>query len=390
MRQQRFIGLHRQWSSSRVLLVIPVVLVVVITVADIVAPADIVFGPLLVIAPGITAWFAGPRTTSAVGALAIAAQVFMGWYSGLLSSRGVIAQVIALAALTALIVLLCEVRERHRRQLTQVRTVSEAAQHVLLWPLPVRLGPLHLACLYLAAEEEAEIGGDLYAAARTDSAARVMIGDVRGKGVPALGEAALLLGAFREAAHQHASLPELAAALERSVVRYLADFEPEQDMGERFVTALLLEVPDDEPVARITSCGHVPPVHLGPDSIVTVPSLHPTPPLGVGLTDPDRHHLDVLPFRPGDTLLLYTDGVTEARDHNGAFYPLAARAAQWADQAPEALLRHIERDLLAHTGGHLGDDAAVIAIRRTPVTHPGRRAGHAIQSGAFRHGSEAF
>ncbi|MEW2494865.1 hypothetical protein AB0942_15220 [Streptomyces nodosus] len=157
MRQQRFIGLHQRWSSSRALLLIPVALIVVITVADIVAPADIVFGPLLVIAPGITAWFAGPRTTSAVGALAIAAQVFMGWYSGLLSSRGVIAQVIALAVLTSLIVLLCEVRERHRRQLTQVRTVSEAAQHVLLWPLPVRLGPLHLACLYLAAEEEAEI-----------------------------------------------------------------------------------------------------------------------------------------------------------------------------------------------------------------------------------------
>ncbi len=59
---------------------------------------------------------------------------------------------------------------------------------------------------------------------------------------------------------------------------------------------------------------------LGPDNRVTVPSLSPAPPLGVGLTDPDDHTLDVLPFGPDDTLLLYTDGVTEARDRYGAFY----------------------------------------------------------------------
>ncbi|MEV7389995.1 PP2C family protein-serine/threonine phosphatase [Streptomyces sp. NPDC091215] len=356
-------------------LLIPVVLIVLITVVDTVTPTDIVLGPLLVIAPALTAWFEGPWTTAGTGVLAVAAQAFIGWRSGLLFSRDVIVQIIALAVLSAMIVVMCAVRERRRRQLAQVRSVAEAAQHVLLWPLPNRLGTLRLACLYLAAEDEAEIGGDLYAAARTEGAVRLMIGDVRGKGLPAVGEAALVLGAFREAAHQHAGLPELAVALERSIARYLADFEPANEAGERFVTALLLEVPDFEPVIRMTSCGHLPPLLLAPGGAVTVPHLHPAPPLGIGPTDAADHPVDVVPFGSADTLLLYTDGVIEARDRDGAFYPLTDRAARWADSAPEALLHHVRRDLITHTGGRLGDDVALIALHRAPTARSGPHLG---------------
>lgn len=363
-------GLGQQWQPSKLLLLVPVVLIVVITASDIASGPKIVLGPLLVVAPTLTAWFAGPWTTGGIGVLAMAGEAVSGWRTGTLTSRNVVVEVIAIAVITSLIVFLCAVRERHARQMARVRSVAEAAQHVLMWPLPSRLGPLHLACLYLASEEEADVGGDLYAATRTDNTARVVIGDVRGKGLPALGEAALLLGAFREAAQQHASLPQLAAALERSMTRYLAEFEPETEAGERFVTALLLEIPDNEPIARMTSCGHPAPLLLGPDNTVTIPHLHPAPPLGVGVTDPDNHAVDTLPFAPQDTLLLYTDGVAEARDPNGVFYPYAERAAQWADHPPEALLHRIERDLLAHTGGHLGDDVALLAIRRAPIPHP--------------------
>ncbi|PZH01486.1 protein phosphatase [Streptomyces sp. NTH33] len=362
------------------LLLIPIALIVIITGFDIVAPTDIVLGPLLVIAPAITAWFAGPWTTGIIGAAAVAGQGFAGWRLGLLTSRSVIVQMTALALLSLLVVALCVVRDHRARELAQVRSVAEAAQRVLLWPLPSRLGPLQLACLYLSAEDEASIGGDLYAAARTDSGARVMIGDVRGKGLPAIGEAALLLGAFREAAHHHAALPSLAASLERSITRYLADFEPEEEAGERFVTALLLEIPDGDPVVRMSSCGHVAPLLLGPDKEVTAPDLTPTPPLGVGLTEPDGSSVDVLPFGHGDTLLLYTDGAVEARDRNGVFYPLAERITQWTGSSPDALLHHVQRDLLAHTGGRLNDDVALIAIRRVP-TPSGHRFGRGSPSG---------
>ncbi|MFD8417991.1 PP2C family protein-serine/threonine phosphatase [Streptomyces sp. NPDC059466] len=374
-------GFAQAGRTSRLLLLIPVALIVLITVSDIVAPSDIVLGPLLVIAPAITAWGAGPLVTGGVGAAAMAAQAFIGWRSGQLLSRNVLVQLFALAVLSALIVILSVVRDRHSRELARVRSVAEAAQRVLLWPLPSRLGTLRLACVYLAAEEEAEIGGDLYAAARSEQGTRVVIGDVRGKGLPAIGEAAFLLGAFREAVHQNAGLPALAGSLERSLTRYLDDFEPTDEAGERFVTALLLEIPDDEPVVRVVSCGHLAPLLLRPGSAVSAPDLAPAPPLGVGLTDPGDVTVAELPFAVDDTLLLFTDGVVEARDREGVFYPLAERVAQWVGHPPEALLQRVQHDLLAHARGRFGDDAALIAIRRTGEQVTPARVRHAAPAG---------
>ncbi|MFF5139745.1 PP2C family protein-serine/threonine phosphatase [Streptomyces sp. NPDC013157] len=362
-------GLRRSWQSSHALLLLPVLLIVVITVADLRTPEDIHLGPALVIAPALTPSFAGPRATALVGALAVAAQLVIAVFQGGLATANHIVQIVTLAVLSVIVVVYSAVRERRRAQLAQVRTVAEAAQHVLMWPLPEHIGPLRIASLYLAAEDEAQIGGDLYAATRCNDEVRVLIGDVRGKGLSAIGEAALLLSAFRESAHRHVTLPDLAAALEQSVQRYAADLEPPEEAGERFATALLVEIPDDDPVTRMTSSGHPPPLLLSPGHVVTVPSLHPSPPLGVPGAGSTERTLDVFSFEPGDTLLLYTDGVVEARDAQGRFYPLAERVAQWTDAAPEALMHHIRRDLLAHAGGRLGDDAALIALHRNLAAH---------------------
>ncbi|MFD0502435.1 SpoIIE family protein phosphatase [Streptomyces chiangmaiensis] len=100
-------------------------------------------------------------------------------------------------------------------------------------------------------------GGDLYAAARTGTTTRILIGDVRGKGLAAIEDTSAVLGAFREAAPEHATLPELAASLERSVRRHLAELAAcDPEAGERFITALLVEIPDQGGVARFVSCGH--------------------------------------------------------------------------------------------------------------------------------------
>ncbi|MGY4961649.1 PP2C family protein-serine/threonine phosphatase [Streptomyces sp. 900105245] len=359
-------------------------LIVVITAVDQLVPEDLHLGPLLMIAPAVTASFAGAWLTGLIGFLSMGAEADIGWHFGMLFSREVLVQILALAVLTALNVFFAVMRERRLRQLAQVRSVAEAAQYGLLWPLPGRIGPVRIACLYMAAEDEAQIGGDLYAATRIPGGVRLMIGDVRGKGLSAIGEAALLLGAFREAAHRHATLPDLAATLEHSVARYLADFEPTAEAGERFATALLLELPDDDHVIRMISCGHPPPLLLSPSRSLTVPSLHLAPPLGIAEAGPDAYTIDVVSFQPGDTLLLYTDGVIEARDAYGRFYPLKTRAAQWTKAGPESLLHHLKRDLLAHTRGRLNDDAALVALHLPPDNHAHRRHGHAIHSNEFR------
>lgn len=71
-------------------------------------------------------------------------------------------------------------------------------------------------------------------------------------------------------------------------------------------------------------------------------------------------------FEPGDIALLYTDGVIEARDPNGTFYPLVERVAGKSGKGPDALLAHLCADLLHHAGGYLDDDAAMVAIERMP------------------------
>ncbi|WTK34462.1 serine/threonine-protein phosphatase (plasmid) [Streptomyces sp. NBC_01527] len=347
-------------------------LIAVITTLDSLLPEDIFLGPLLIMAPAITASFEGPVLTGVIGLLAVAAQTDISLNSGVLTSRNALVQIGALAMLSALTVFFCLIREQRSRQLARVRSVAEATQKVLLRPLPDRIGPLRIASLYLAAEDEALIGGDLYAAARIEGGTRVMIGDVRGQGMPAIGEAALLLGAFREAAYQHADLPTLAAALNQSISRYHADVDPddEDEARERFVTALLLEIPDEHHISRMTSCGHPAPLLLSRGHAVTVPSLHPSPPLGIGDMGPAGYTSDVFAFEAEDALLLFTDGVIEARNRGGDFYPLAERAAQWTESPPETLLHHLQGDLLAHVGGRLGDDAAIIAIHRKPIPHP--------------------
>ncbi|GHE06213.1 PP2C family protein-serine/threonine phosphatase [Streptomyces alanosinicus] len=382
----RLRALPRQpWQSTHALLLLPITLIVVITVVDMQAPYNVHLGPALVIAPALTPSIAGPRTTAAIGGLALAAQILIGVTHGGIGTTNHVVQIITLAVLSVILVVYSALRERRQAQLAQVRTVAEAAQHVLMWPLPEQIGPLRIASLYLAAEDEAQIGGDLYAATRTESAVRVLIGDVRGKGLSAVGEAALLLGAFRESAHRHIPLVDLAALLEQSVTRYAAELDPPELAGERFATALLVEIPDQDPVTRMTSCGHPPPLLLSPGHAVTVPSLHPSPPLGVHA--PTEHTLDVFSFEPGDTLLLYTDGVVEARDPRGRFYPLAERAVRWTDDSPEALMHHVRRDLLTHAGGRLDDDAALIALHRTAAErrrHHGH--GRVADVNALHHG----
>jgi serine phosphatase RsbU (regulator of sigma subunit) len=79
------------------------------------------------------------------------------------------------------------------------------------------------------------------------------------------------------------------------------------------------------------------------------------------------YHLDSFSLRAKDTLLLYTDGAIEARNADGAFYPLAKRLTPQNLRHPAALLNHVRGDLLNHVGGRLGDDAALIAIERQPA-----------------------
>ncbi|MFD7557293.1 MULTISPECIES: PP2C family protein-serine/threonine phosphatase [unclassified Streptomyces] len=359
-------------------LAVPFVLIAAVTVVDILAPPDVHLGPFLVAAPALTASFRGPRMTAFVGLVAVIAQVVVSAVRTTLTDLNHTFQTIALIMISVFVTLFAYLREEHEKELMQLRSVAETAQQVVLRPLRDRIGPLRVASVYLAAAAEARIGGDLYAAARTATSTRLIIGDVRGKGLDAVGEAALVLGAFRAAAHQEADLRRLVDYLEGAVAPDLYDStaldDDEEDEGagprtgedEGFTTAAVLDVPDDEPVLHLVSCGHPPPLLLLRDGrTVPLEVARPSPPLGLaGLVD-GPVAAQTFAFAPGDVLLLYTDGVLEARDRAGDFYPLTERVAAWGGLQPQAVLDHLCADLLAHVvGSTLGDDAAMVAIER--------------------------
>lgn len=159
--------------------------------------------------------------------------------------------------------------------------------------------------------------------------------------------------------------------MEDSVSRNLEEVAAtERDAGEHFVTALVLDIPDDGPHAEMKSCGHPPPLLVRERQVTKLPSRHPAPPLGTGALSAPVLRTDRFAFTPGDCLVLCTDGVIEARSPTGAFYPLAERVASFPVAGPDSLLRHIHRDLLVHTGGQLNDDIALLIIERVPAPPP--------------------
>jgi serine phosphatase RsbU (regulator of sigma subunit) len=356
------------------LILVPLLLIVAIPVIDIWLPPDLHLAPLLVVAPTFAAAFAGPRLAATLGALAVLAQVVAGLERHSLDTERVLLEVVALVVVTMLVTLFCYVRERHKGQLARAHLISETAQSAVLRPLPSRAGPLRIATEYHPSEPDTRIGGDLFAVARTANSTRVLIGDVRGKGLTSISRTTIMLGAFRAAAHRQAPLPELAAYLEGSVQWGLAELSlTEDDAGECFVTALVADIPDNESVVEFVSMGHPPALLLHDGVAIALEMRGTAPPLGLGALGNASYVPQSFPFRRGDQLLLYTDGVSEARDEDGVFYPLAeraavaGRAAVWSDQGPDELLRHLTADLLSYAGGSLNDDMAMIAITWVPT-----------------------
>ena len=375
------------------LVALPFILLVALTAADLVLPEAIHLAPLLVIVPALAATVASPMMTGLSGALAVGAVAGVGSERGRLYSENLLVQLGALTLLSLLLVVVCMARERRNAELDRVRAIAEATQRVLLRPLPSRMGALSIASHYRAAEADARIGGDLYAVARTFGATRLIIGDVSGRGLASISETAMLLGAFRAAAHRHAPLPELMAYLEGSVRWGLTEraetpdpggqrLPPEGDdgdgdeaedvragleVGERFVTAAVVEIPDDEQCVRVVNCGHPPPLLVHDGLAVALSSAEPSPPLGLGELLDAHYEVATHRFQDGDVLLLYTDGLSEARDRNGVFYPLTTRLPDMSRVGPEGLLAGIAKDVRAYTGRPLDDDLAMVAVERSPV-----------------------
>ncbi|MER6737496.1 PP2C family protein-serine/threonine phosphatase [Streptomyces puniciscabiei] len=302
--------------------------------------------------------------------------------------------------------LIAHVRRALLRELRQARRVARAAQSVVLRPLPPRLDGLHVAAAQLSADRGASVGGDLYEAIATEHGVRVVMGDVRGHGLAALGTVAAVLGSFREAAHDEPELGGVLARLDRALARHLRERaraehpahgsqEPDQPVAEEFVTVLLLEI-DRDGRLRALNCGHPWPYLLSGTSVEPLTRADPLPPLGPFPLPAELEVQACGQLLPGESLVLFTDGVEDARDSRGRFFSLPGTLSEVVQDhpvSPQTVLRTVFRALLHHTSGKPTDDIALLVLRndRTRgepscpgVRHPSSRPGQAT---AFRGGA---
>jgi phosphoserine phosphatase RsbU/P len=242
---------------------------------------------------------------------------------------------------------------RRERQVGRLATLAEVAQKAVLPVLPAHARRTDIAVRYESAVEDTLIGGDLYDCYHSRSHTRFLIGDVRGKGIGAVEQAARVIRAFRQAA---AIQPDLDVVAEDMSV-YLIPFFDE----EEFVTALLLDTTD---AARplLVSAGHPPPLLVHLDRTCEFLETDADLPLGLG-EHYTRHEFD---WRPGDRLLLYTDGVSEARNLSGAFLDLREIGPLLVGGSVEAAIDRLLNAVREHTArGEFSDDVAVLLLEHT-------------------------
>jgi phosphoserine phosphatase RsbU/P len=328
-------------------------LIVVIVGLDLVGGGNAELLGLLVSPPILAASFVGPNRTVAVGVVALVAAVGYGRAVGvdlLAGSQGV--PVVAIGVATVLSALVARVRVEREGRLRAVTRVAEVAQRALLGGVPPALGSLRLAVLYASASAEASIGGDFYEALETPHGVRLLVGDVRGKGLGAVRLAGVVLGSFRDAAQDRPDLAQVTAALDRSVTRAIGP--------EDFVTAVLVQVLGDGS-AIVVNCGHPAPLLVRGGQATELDPPEPAPPLGLGpRPEPLR-----LTLALGDRILLYTDGASEARARGG-FFPLQTAAAFALVSADlQAGLESLWAELQHHVAGQLHDDVALLVIEHS-------------------------
>ncbi|MFI5684428.1 PP2C family protein-serine/threonine phosphatase [Streptomyces sp. NPDC051636] len=351
--------------------VVPLLLLLGISVVDVNTTERFRIISWIVLVPGIAAALCGLWTTAAFAVLSVVTYVLVdsiwfnqyqvGWSDFVLVALG-----------GALATLACAIRLRGEKRMLHMRDIAETTRRTVLRPLPPGWAGLEHAAAYLAADTEARVGGDFYDIQPGPHGTRVLLGDVQGKGLGAVEAAAALLGTFREAGYHEPDLATVAARLEIRMGRHRHHSTAlGRDDGDRFATAVLLGFPVvDDGTVEVVNFGHEPPLAAGPEGVRSLPPGDRLP-LGLGELVPagDPPRPTRVSLAPGETLLLTTDGVTEARDGRGVFYGLADEVARAVAADPRAalprrLVRLVRDGVLRHTGGHLQDDTTIFAVSR--------------------------
>ncbi|HET6793701.1 MAG TPA: SpoIIE family protein phosphatase [Acidimicrobiales bacterium] len=250
-------------------------------------------------------------------------------------------------------------RDITHRKMTEegLASLARTLQASLLPPHLPDVPGLEVGARYQAAGRGLEVGGDFFdlfaVRARTWG---LVIGDVCGKGAEAATVTALARYAVRATAMTTSRPAQIASSLNQLVQR---EYE-----GEKFLTALLATVTPRPGGAVLTLCsaGHPLPLVVRPDGSVTEAG-RPGP--LIGFFDDPRYVDHRIRLSPGETLVAFTDGVTEAR-HRGRFLGegvMQELVSAMASRTPQQIADALADEAARRGGGTPADDVAVLALR---------------------------
>ena len=349
-RRVRFRGSRRVARSGTL---IGVALVTVVAAIDLATSESVILMSLTITGPLVTSFVARTRSTAMVAGYAFVTALVLGVPNDIFLNADHLVRLCVVASAGAVAVSGARQRVEREAAMARIAHVAEVAQEAILRPPPPLLGPMALAARYKSASHDALIGGDLYETAYTPHGVRVLVGDVQGKGLDAVQLAATAMACFRNVVFASSSLHDIAVAIDERVAKHLDD--------EQFVSIVVAEFPDGGGV-RVVNCGHHPPLRLTASGISYLEPREADVPLGLA----PEAVVEEFDLADGDRLLLYTDGLVEARDAGGAYFAVEDAVDGLRDPDLEVALERLLERLLHHVGGRLEDDMAVVLAERRP------------------------
>ncbi|MEA2177004.1 MAG: hypothetical protein QOG77_301, partial [Solirubrobacteraceae bacterium] len=253
--------------------------------------------------------------------------------------------------------------------------IATTLQRSLLPPRLPAVPGMTIAARFRAAGDASEVGGDFYDVFDVDGAWMVLIGDVTGKGPEAASVTALARYTMRTAAVYEASP---AGVLERLNAALL---DPERRQLCTVVCGRIVGAPDGSAVVTLACAGHPPPLRLRDGRAEPLPVTGPL----LGAFDASRWNEAVVRIAPGESLVLYTDGVTDTRSDDERFGAdrLAAVLAGASHLEPDEIASRIDEALLEFQRGAQRDDVALLVMQASPAPAPAPSGGAPVVGAAL-------
>jgi serine phosphatase RsbU (regulator of sigma subunit) len=212
-----------------------------------------------------------------------------------------------------------------------------------------------------------EVGGDCFDYALNAGVLDVAMFDAMGHGLTSAVLASLVVGGYRHARRDGQSLAEIATSTDAAARHFPGT--------PTFATALLARLRIETGQLTWLSCGHPQPVIVRGGNTLAPVDTRPGVPIGLGALGNVIGTLNEVSLEPGDGVLIYTDGVTEAQNPDGEYFgedrlrDLLGREHQ-AGGAPQEVIRRLVRSALDHAQVRLRDDATMVYLRWNPTPTP--------------------